>query len=140
MKYGVNLMVWTARVSRVHDLLLSRIQQWGFDGVELLLSPEEPADIPSVKRTADHLDLERTACTVLPREAHLVSFEPEVRAHGIDYLTRCVERTSELGARLICGPLYAGLGVMTGSRRTEEEWTWAIEGFRWRLRVNHPMR
>src|SRR5262249_44068572 len=39
-----------------------------------------------------------------------------------------VERTAELGAKLMGGPLYAGLGVMTGRRRTQEEWQWAADG------------
>jgi len=76
MKYGVNLMVWTTRVGKEQDGLLARIQEWGFDGVELFLSLEEPADIPLVKRTLDHLKLKRTTCSVLPREAHLVSADP----------------------------------------------------------------
>lgn len=130
MKYGVNTMVWTTRVNRDQDGLFSRIRDWGFDGVELFLSPDEPADIAAVKRTLDHLNLGRTACSVLPREAHLVSAQPEVRARGIDHLTRCLQRAAELGASLVCGPLYAGLGVMTGRRRTEDEWNRAVEGLR----------
>lgn len=128
MRYGVNLMVWTTHIGKQHASLLARIREWGFDGVEPFLSEEEPADITSVKRMLDSLGLERTTCSVLPREAHLVSAEPEVRARGITYLKRCVERTADLGARLMCGPLYAGLGVMTGSRRTPEEWERAVEG------------
>ena len=130
MKYGVNTMVWTTRVSKDQDRLFSRIREWGFDGVELFLSPDEPADIAAVRRTLDHLDLERTTCSVLPREAHLVSGQPEVRARGVDNLRRCVQRTAALGASLVCGPLYAGLGVMTGGRRTEEEWNRAVDGLR----------
>jgi len=130
MKYGVNSMVWTTRVGKGQDALFARIREWGFDGVELFLSPEEPADIPSVKRTLDSMKLERTTCSVLPRESNLVSADPDVRARGVDCLTRCVERTAELGASVICGPLHAGLGVMTGSRRTEEEWKWAVAGLR----------
>jgi D-psicose/D-tagatose/L-ribulose 3-epimerase len=130
MKYGVNLMVWTTRVGKPQDALFARIQEWGFDGVELFLSPEEPADIPSVKQTLDRLNLERTTSSVLPREVHLVSADPAVRARGVDYLSRCVERTAELGAKIICGPLYAGLGLMTGSRRTEKEWEGAVQGLR----------
>jgi D-psicose/D-tagatose/L-ribulose 3-epimerase len=34
----------------------------------------------------------------------------------------------ELGGQLICGPLYSALGVMTGRRRTDEEWKWAVDG------------
>ncbi len=128
MKYGVNTLVWTMRVTEEHEALFSRIRKWGFDGVELFLSPEEPANIVSVRRMLDGLGLERTTCTVLPREANLVSFDVEVRARGVRLLERCVERTAELGATIMCGPLYAGLGVITGNRRTEDEWKWAVEG------------
>jgi D-psicose/D-tagatose/L-ribulose 3-epimerase len=128
MKYGVNMMVWTTRVGEEQAPLLSRIKEWGFDGVELFLSPQEPANLPAVKRVLDDLQLGRTTCVVLPRDAHLVSGEAAVRARGVNFLSRCVERTAELGAVLMCGPLYAGLGVMTGRRRTLEEWQWAAEG------------
>ena len=128
MKYGVNLLVWTARVGSEQEPLFSRIRGWGFDGVELFLSPDEPADITGVRRMVDRANLECTTCSVLSREAHLVSPQPEVRARGVDFLKRCVDRTAELGASLMCGPLYAGLGVMSGSRRTADEWKWAIEG------------
>jgi D-psicose/D-tagatose/L-ribulose 3-epimerase len=110
--------------------LFSRIRDWGFDGVELFLSPEEPANIPAVTRTLDHLNLERTTCSVLPREVHLVSSDATVRAQGVEFLKKCVDRTAELGAHLMCGPIYAGLGLMTGRRRTQEEWNWALQGLR----------
>jgi D-psicose/D-tagatose/L-ribulose 3-epimerase len=127
MKYGVNTMVWTTRVDESHAALFSRVRKWGFDGVELFLSPQEPADIPAIRKMLEKNHLECTTCCVLPRECHLVSSQPEVRATGAKFLKRCVDRTAELGARLICGPMYAGLGVMTGRRRTPEEWIWAVE-------------
>jgi D-psicose/D-tagatose/L-ribulose 3-epimerase len=128
MKYGVNTMVWTTQVNDRHYPLLSRIREWGFDGVELFLSPSEPASIPVVGRILDEIGLERTTCSVLPREANLIDADRNVRARGIEFLKQCVERTAELGGRLICGPLYAGLGVMSGRRRTEDEWKRAVEG------------
>ena len=69
MKYGVNTMVWTTRVGGETEPLFLRIKKWGFDGVELFLSPEEPADIPAVKRVLDRAGLARTTCSVLPRQA-----------------------------------------------------------------------
>jgi D-psicose/D-tagatose/L-ribulose 3-epimerase len=128
MKFGVNTMVWTTRVGPEQDPLLSRIREWGFDGVELFLSPEEPASISAVRASLDRLQLERTTCSVLPGDANLISSDPATRAHGVEFLRKCVDRTADLGARLICGPLYAGLGVMTGRRRNPEEWKWAVEG------------
>jgi len=128
MKYGVNTLVWTTHVDGSHAGLFSRIREWGFDGAELFLSPEEPANLPAVRKMLENNHLECTTCSVLPRECHLVSSQPEVRARGVEFLKTCVDRTAELGARLVCGPLYAGLGVMTGRRRTAEEWAWAVEG------------
>lgn len=128
MKYGVNLMVWTTRVGKEQEALFERMRAWGFDGVEPFISAEEPADLATVKRMLDRANLERTTCCVLPREANLVNSQAEVRARGVEFLKKCAERTAGLGANLMCGPLYAGLGVMTGARRTEEEWKWAVEG------------
>ena len=130
MKYGVNTMVWTTRVNESHAPLFACIRSWGFDGVELFLSPQEPADIPAIRRMLESNQLECTTCSVLPRECHLVSPQPEVRGRGVAFLKTCVDRTAELGASLVCGPMYAGLGVMTGRRRTPEEWNWAVEGLR----------
>jgi D-psicose/D-tagatose/L-ribulose 3-epimerase len=130
MKYGVNTMVWTTRVNESHAPLFACIRSWGFDGVELFLSPQEPADIPAIRRMLENNQLECTTCSVLPRECHLVSPQPEVRGRGVEFLKTCVDRTAELGASLVCGPMYAGLGVMTGRRRTAEEWNWAVVGLR----------
>src|SRR5262249_42584716 len=111
VRYGVNMMVWTTRVGEHLAPLFCRIRDWGFDGVELFLSPEEPANIAAVTQILDHLKLERTTCSVLPREVHLVSPDATVRAQGVEFLKKCVDRTGELGAQLMCGPIYAGLGL-----------------------------
>lgn len=128
MKYGVNLMVWTTSVRREHRSLLMAVREWGFDGVELFLSPDEPADIPSLRDELERIGLTRTTCVVLPREAHLPSADPEIHGRGVNFLKKCVERTAELEASLMCGPLHSGLGVMTGRRRTSDEWKRAVEG------------
>jgi D-psicose/D-tagatose/L-ribulose 3-epimerase len=127
-KFGVNLMVWTTRVSPQHEPLLRRIREWGFDGAELFLSPTEPVRIQAVKQILDSAGLDRTTCSVLPRAAHLPSLDPEMRGRAVRFLQTCVERTADLGATLVCGPLYAGLGVMTRARRTVDEWKWAVDG------------
>jgi D-psicose/D-tagatose/L-ribulose 3-epimerase len=117
-------------VGEQQDPLFASIKEWGFDGVEPFISPDEPANIPALRATLDRLQLERTTCTVLPRDANLVSSDAATRASGVEYLKKCIDRTADLGARLMCGPLHSGLGVMTGSRRTEKEWNWAVKGLR----------
>ncbi len=107
MKFGVNTMVWTTQVNDKFDSTFARIKEWGFDGVEPFITPDEPANLPAIKATLDRLQLERTTCTVLPRDANLVSYDAATRASGVDYLKKCVDRTAELGARLLCGPLHS---------------------------------
>ncbi len=126
MKFGVNTMVWTTRVGKAQEPLFARIRDWGFDGVELFLSPQEPVDIPAVRALLDRRPFDRTTCSMLPREANLISLDSPIRALGVDFLKKCVERTAELGAHLVCGPLYAALGAMTERRRTDEEWTFSF--------------
>lgn len=130
MKYGVNMLVWTTRVGEEHQPLLSRIREWGFDGVEIFVSADAPQDAAAIKRLLTELGLECTTCTVLGRETNLIGADAQTRKRGVEYLKRCVERTAEMGGRILCGPLYSGLGVMTGRRRTENEWACAIEGLR----------
>jgi D-psicose/D-tagatose/L-ribulose 3-epimerase len=130
MKFGVNTMVWTTQIGEKQHPLFARIKEWGFDGVELFLSTDEPADIPAVRAALDSLQLECATCCVLPRNAHLVSTDAATRARAVEFLKKCVDRTADLGGSLICGPLYAALGLMTGSRRTEKEWAWAVKGLR----------
>ncbi len=98
MKYGVNLMVWTTHVGGEHESLLFRVREWGFDGVELFLSPEEPVDIPLLTQVLSRVGLQRTTCTVLPRDAHLPSPDSETHLRALEYLNRCVERTAQLEA------------------------------------------
>ena len=98
MKYGVNTMVWTTRVDERLAPLFASIKQWGFDGVELFLSPDEPANPKAVRKMLDATGLEVTTCSVLPRAANLVSTDGEVRARGVDFLKKCLDRAAELGA------------------------------------------
>jgi D-psicose/D-tagatose/L-ribulose 3-epimerase len=37
--------------------------------------------------------------------------------------------TAEVGAEVIAGPPDAPVGYLPGRRRTNDEWTWAIEGY-----------
>jgi len=127
MKYGVNTIVWTNRVDEGCASLFTKIKKWGFDGVEIFISPDEPADPARIRKMLDAAGLELTTGTVIPRNANLVSPDAATRAYGIEFLKKCLDRTAEMGARLICGPMHASLGLMTGARRTQQEWDWVVE-------------
>jgi D-psicose/D-tagatose/L-ribulose 3-epimerase len=50
-----------------------------------------------------------------------------VRKHSLEHLLRCIDTAAAAGARLIGGPVYAPNGYLPGRRRTDDEWSWAVE-------------
>jgi D-psicose/D-tagatose/L-ribulose 3-epimerase len=130
MKYGVYTLIWGTHLDASRAALFSHIREWGFDGAELYLTPQEPADIALIRKILEKNQLECTTCTIMPRECHLISPQSEVRAKGVEFLKSCSDRAAALGSRQLSGALYACASLMTGRRRTPEEWNWAVEGLR----------
>ena len=45
MKIGMNLCLWTANPDfKKHESLVRKIKNWGFDGIELVISPDDEMD------------------------------------------------------------------------------------------------
>jgi D-psicose/D-tagatose/L-ribulose 3-epimerase len=129
MKLGVNTFIWSAEFSRAQLLLLPRIKEHGFDGVEVPMF--DPADFPAaeIRDGVARNGLECTVCSIIPGGRSLISEDAEVRRRTRQHLRDAIEATAEAGARVIDGPLYSPVGFLPGRRRTRDEWQWAIEGY-----------
>ena len=130
MKLGISGFAWTSRFEERHLGLAAAVKQMGFDGFEIAMF--EPNDLPllQIRRAFEAANVEVTVCAILPSRINPISPDPVVREKSIQHLTRCVEATSEMGARLIGGPLYAPIAYLPDHRPTDQEWTWAVETFR----------
>jgi D-psicose/D-tagatose/L-ribulose 3-epimerase len=53
-----------------------------------------------------------------------------VRGQTQQHLRNSILAASEAGAAIIAGPLYCPVGYLPGRRRTADEWSWAVEGYR----------
>jgi D-psicose/D-tagatose/L-ribulose 3-epimerase len=84
---------------------------------------------PEIRRAMDDHGLECLVCSIIPRGLNLISDDATLRRKTVDHLKAAIEKTAEVGARLIDGPLYCPVGYLPGRRRTEDEWRWAIEGY-----------
>ncbi len=127
MKFGVNTFIWTANFDRSNLPLLPTIKAAGFDGVEVpLFNPAEFAAADIRKGLADN-GLECTICSVLTGGLNMISGDASVREKTRIHMQDCVKAAAEVGAKIIAGPLYSPVGLMTGKRRTAEEWKWAID-------------
>jgi D-psicose/D-tagatose/L-ribulose 3-epimerase len=127
MRYGMNLLLWTAGVTEQHLPLLEKMKGWGFDGVEL---PLFDAPMPGLPQRLDDLELGRTAVTVCSAETNPIDPDPAVRQAALDYLKQRIDWCAEVGVEVLCGPLHSALGVLPGRGRTDEEWGWCVEVLR----------
>jgi len=129
MKIGVSAFAWTTKLQHKHLGLLPQLREHGFDGFEIPMF--DPADIAALElRRAFEADkLECTVCAILPDGINPISPDAAVRKRSLAHLHRCIETAAEAGAHLIGGPLFAPIGYLPGRRRTEDEWSWAVECF-----------
>ena len=127
MKYGMNLLLWTAGVTEEHYPLLAQIKEWGFDGVEVPLFDANDDGLRQLAQELDNLGLGRTAVTVSPVDANPISPDAAVRQAAVDYLKRRIDWCQLVGAEVLCGPFHSALGQMAGRGRTDEEWAWCVE-------------
>jgi D-psicose/D-tagatose/L-ribulose 3-epimerase len=129
MQLAVNTFIWTANFTSANFALLPQIKARGFDGVEVPLFHPAEFQAREIRGAMDDHGLECLVCSIIPRGLNLISDDPALRRRTQDHLKAAIEKTAEVGARLIDGPLYCPVGHLPGRRRTADEWQWAIEGY-----------
>ncbi|WP_013626451.1 sugar phosphate isomerase/epimerase family protein [Rubinisphaera brasiliensis] len=127
MKFGMNLLLWTATVTEEHFPLLEDVKSWGYDGVELPMFDFDLERNKKVGAKLDELGLGRTAVTVCTAEENPISPDPAIRQAGLARLKSAIDACQAAGATHLCGPIHSALGEFTGQGRTEDEWDWAKE-------------
>jgi D-psicose/D-tagatose/L-ribulose 3-epimerase len=127
MKFGVNTFIWTANFDRSNLPLLPAIKEAGFDGVEVPLFQPAQFAAADIRRGVEENALECTICSILTGGMNMISEDSAVRGKTRIHMQDCVKAAAEAGAKIIAGPLYSPVGLMTGRRRTADEWKRAVD-------------
>jgi len=130
MKFGVNTFIWTAVFDETNLALLPRIKAAGFDGVEVSMFNPRTFQSSAIRKGLAENGLECTICSVLGHDVNMIAEDAATRARALTHLKDCAARAAEVGAKLIAGPLYSPVGHLPGRRRTQDEWSWAVECYR----------
>jgi D-psicose/D-tagatose/L-ribulose 3-epimerase len=124
----MNLFLWTDDPCDEAWLpVYERLATIGFDGVELPVFDADSDRFATLGRRLDDLGLERTACTVREPENDPISSESVIREKAVVASNSVVDCCEAVGAKMLCGPLYAALGVFSGSGPTRTEWGHSVE-------------
>ncbi len=123
MKIGMNMLLWTGRVTEEHVPILQAIKATGFDGVEIPVF--DPSDVGHFRRLGEILDdigLERTVVALIPDEEHSpISAVAAHRQGAWDHMQRVIDCTEAVGGQVVAGPWYQPLGVFSGEGPTDVE-------------------
>ena len=129
MKIGMNLFLWTdaPEFSR-HSARVEFIQRVGFDGVEFPVERMSASDIAKFSEQCDALGLGRTAVAVFdPSKYDPISPDKALRDASIRALDEFSAKARDIGADLLSGPFFQGLGRFSGAAATRDEWNRALD-------------
>jgi len=129
MKFGMNLLLWTAQVDASHDPLLADLKKTGYDGVEVPIFDGTSDDYKTLGSKLSDLGLGSTAVTVMSPETSPISPDAAIRQAAVDRLKWVLDRGAEFRAEVLCGPLHSPLGVFSGVAPTRAERLHGIETF-----------
>ncbi len=127
MKFGVNLLIWTANFDASHLPLFPRIREAGFDGVEVLMFKGRTFAAEALRTGLADTGMECTICSVLVDGLSLLAEDAAIRAKALEQLRENIAVTAEVGGKIIAGPMYSPVGYLPGRRRTEDEWKRAVD-------------
>lgn len=110
----MNLVLWTLALRPEHYPLLRRLKAYGYEGVEITVTPANGEDFAEIRRVLDGEGLDCTTLTNLPPDANPVDPDPAVRERALDRLRWAVDVSHALGSPILSGPLYAAADSFTG--------------------------
>lgn len=124
---GFSFLYFTPRVT-VQDLRwFERARHHGYDGVELPLNDATRAEIAMLRDTAKKTGLRTTAVGFCTPATNPIAPDPGVRRAATEHLATLVERSAELGAEVLAGPLHSAYGAWTEEPPTETEFARCVE-------------
>jgi D-psicose/D-tagatose/L-ribulose 3-epimerase len=127
MKIAANALIWSTDFDEKSFALLPRLREKGFDGFEVAVIDPSKVNAKAIRRALTECGLECTVCCILPQGLSPISPEREIRRKTQAHLLECISVCSELGSKLMGGPIYAPIGYLPGRRRSEHEWKCAVE-------------
>ena len=130
VRYGLNLLLYTATFSKDRVDLVKKVADMGFDGVEVPFNDLSVLDAKATREAITKAGVGLTSCCVMMPGTNPCSEKPEERKTGVDRLRQMADLTAEMGGEVVAGPLYSPVGYLTKKARTADEWKWCADGLR----------
>ncbi len=130
VRYGLNLLVYTAAFTKNELGLIPKVAAFGYDGVEIPFNDLGLLDAPATRKALERAGVGMTACCVMMPGTNPCSPDAAERQRAVARLQQMIDITGEMGGKVVAGPLYSPCSYLTGKAVTEDEWKWCAEGLR----------
>ncbi|MCB8984169.1 MAG: sugar phosphate isomerase/epimerase [Ardenticatenaceae bacterium] len=131
MKFGANTFIWESPFTTDRHLyLFEKVQQMGFDVLEVAVEDPALIDVPALRRAAQETGIGVIVCGAFGPDRNLSSEDEAARQNAEAYLQWCIEAAAELEAPVVAGPMYSAVGkarLETAVAR-QQEWDRAVAG------------
>ena len=131
MRFGANTFIWCSPFSTKTDLdLIDKIKDLGFDFIEIAVESPELIDLAILKSALQNKGVQAIMCGVFGPQRNLSSLVVEERRNAESYLRWMIDAASDLGTRLVIGPMYSAVGKahLEDPTDREREWQLAVSG------------
>jgi len=126
-KVGFNVLAWSAAVSDELMPIIDRLKTIGYDGVEFLVGAPDESAYKRIGTYTRDLGMATTTVFVLGADENPIDPDSKVRAKALDKIKWTIDRSHDLGAKLICGPFHSAFTVFAKRAPEEQEYDWSAE-------------
>lgn len=126
-KIGFNVLAWSAVVSDDILATVDRLKEVGYDSVEFYVGSPDAAAYQRVGEHCRNLGLEVSTVSTVGKAENPISDSAEVRAKALDRLKWVIDRSHDLGAKILCGPLHSAHSVFALHAPEDQEYGWGAE-------------
>jgi D-psicose/D-tagatose/L-ribulose 3-epimerase len=132
MKFGVSTWLWTSPFATATTAMFPKIKKMGFDFIEIPVEDPALIDGRAVRRALDDNGLAGVVCGAFGPSRDLTADDPKLRTNALEYITRCLDLTGELGGKFLAGPMYSAVGKarLVPAEQRRIEWQRAVENVR----------
>lgn len=126
-KIGFNVLAWSAAVSDELKPIIERLKTIGYDGVEFFVGAPDEKAYKEIGNFTQGLGLESSTVFVMGPDENPIDPDAKIRAKALDKMKWTIDRSYDLGAKVICGPFHSAFSTFAQRSPTEDEYSRSAE-------------
>ncbi len=130
VRYAAHAYGWTSSWSNETLYLIDKAKELGFDLIEIPIMEIEKVDPPRIKERLEAAGIGTIGSLAISDETDITAEDAATRERGVEYLTRCVKATAEMGATVMTGVIFSAIGRKIEGKPGEEYWERSAKGLK----------